>query len=138
MNQNIEKFIELLKTDEALQKKIKDAGANYTGEKTPEALFRNLVFPAAEEAGVPFTFEEYEEYTKQYSEEIQNLDLDEMNQVAGGDTIGAGINLCYGVGIGLGYTERTCSRRGVGDMLCIGFGAGAMAPNVCFTAGVEA
>lgn len=38
MNQDITKFMELLKTDEALQGKLKAEADNYNGEQTPEAM----------------------------------------------------------------------------------------------------
>ena len=65
MNQDIQKFMELMETDEALQEKLKSAAESYTGEMTPEAAYDNLIIPIAREAGLNFTMEELREYEKQ-------------------------------------------------------------------------
>ena len=61
MNQDIQKFMELMETDEALQEKLKSAAESYTGEMTPEAAYDNLIIPIAREAGLNFTMEELRE-----------------------------------------------------------------------------
>lgn len=101
MNQDVQKFIEKLKTDEELRKKLESAAKNYTGEKTPEAVFENLVQPIAKEAGFSFTADECREYE---NSQVQNLNLDEMEQVAGGVGGGAGVGGagCDGFGWGFG------------------------------------
>ena len=47
MNDGVRKFEELIKTDEQLQEKLKMALENYTGERTEEAVFNNVLVPAA-------------------------------------------------------------------------------------------
>ena len=128
MNQDVEKYVELLKTNEAMREKLEDAAKNYTGEKTEEAVFRNLIQPAAKEAGLSFTEEEYKSY---FSNNIETLDLDEMDQVAGG-TMGGGVGITVcaqkmGVGIGGTYSDdgsNICVILGYGDTdsICVGIG----------------
>ena len=93
MNQDLQNFIESLKTDKALQEKMETAAKNYTGDKTQEAVLRDLIIPVAKEAGFSLTVEEFKSYE---SGMVKDIDLDEMDQVAGGgSTRGGG-----GVGIG--------------------------------------
>ena len=80
MNQEVQKFINTLKTDKALQEKMQAATAKFMAEQEL-AAFQNVVRPVAEEAGCHFTWEEYQEYVKR---EVKELDQDEMDQVAGG------------------------------------------------------
>ena len=140
MNQNVQKFVELLQTDAAVQEKIKTKAENYAGDQTEEAIFRDLVAPAAEEAGFQFSFEEYKEYRDYLAQGTQSLDLNEMDQVTGGSkgAYGTGVNLCIGIGIGAGYVQSEEDRGGTGGMLCFVIGAGGMSMNVCAVKGVEA
>ncbi|MBQ9030241.1 MAG: Nif11-like leader peptide family natural product precursor [Parasporobacterium sp.] len=92
MNKDAERFMELLKTDKALQDKIAAAAESYAGDKTQEAVFQNVTLPVAEEAGFHFTFDELEEYLVQQKGSVQTLDMDEMDQVAGG-TMGGGVGI---------------------------------------------
>ena len=98
MNQEVQKFIDILKTDESLQRKMKSASEKFMAEQEL-AAFQNVVLPIAEEAGYHFTWEEYQEYVKR---EVKELDPEEMGQVAGG--------LCIWSG-GLGPIQW-CSRFG--------------------------
>ena len=122
MNQDVKKFIDLLKADESLQEKMSAAVNNYTGEQTPEAAFQNVVLPIAEEAGCHFTWEDYQKYLQ---EETKDLDLDEMDQVAGGDsTRGTALSACLGVGMGAGATVKINDDGTSMATLCffVGFG----------------
>ena len=134
MNQDFQKFIDLLQTDTELQEKMKAASENYTGEQTQEALFQNLVIPAAEEAGFQFTWDDFLEYVEQEKEELRGLELDEMDQVAGGFD-GVGVTACIGPGIGLGGSVVDKRVRLAGGCLGVGFGYGA---NACAGEGVAA
>ena len=58
MNEGIKKFEELLKTDEAFQKKLADAAQAYNGEMTEEAIFNNVLVPIASEYGITATIDE--------------------------------------------------------------------------------
>ena len=104
MNQDLQKFIDLLKTDKSLQEKMAAAAKNYTGEQKPEAAFQYVILPIAEEAGCHFTWEDYQQYMQVA---VKELDPDEMEQVAGGDkTRGTSLSACVGVGVGGGVTVR--------------------------------
>ena len=132
MNKDAERFMELLKTDKALQDKIAAAAESYAGDKTQEAVFQNVTLPVAEEAGFHFTFDELEEYLVQQKGSVQTLDMDEMDQVAGG-TMGGGVGITVcaqkmGVGIGGTYSDdgsNICAILGYGetDSICVGIGA---------------
>jgi len=133
MNQDVQKFFERLRTDEELQKKLETSAKNYTGEKTPEAVFENLVQPIAKEAGFSFTVDECREYE---TPQVKDLNPDEMDQVAGGIGGGAGVGgaSCDGFGWGFG------AYGGYGGAaLCIvagiGYGSGGCAFMGC--AGVD-
>ena len=136
MNKDTEKFIELLKTDKALQDKIAEAAANYTGENSQEAVFQNITLPIAEEAGFHFTFDELQEYILQQNDDVQTLENDEMDQVAGGGgvSLGGGVTVCsglgWGAGVSIGDNSGICvvAGYGVGRDICalIGFGPGWM------------
>ena len=130
MNKDAERFMELLKTDKALQDKIAAAAKSYTDDKTQEAVFQNVTLPIAEEAGFHFTYEELREYLQQQNS-VQTLDLDEMDQVAGGlFSGGIGFSVCankVGVGFGGTYGEdgyNICALIGYGDSdsICVGAG----------------
>ena len=131
MNKDAERFMELLKTDKALQDKIAAAAKSYTDDKTQEAVFQNVTLPVAEEAGFHFTFDELKEYLVQKNDGAQTLDLDEMDQVAGG-TMGGGVGITVcaqkmGVGIGGTYSDdgsNICVILGYGDTdsICVGIG----------------
>ena len=92
MNENVKKMIEL-KNDEAFGKKVKEALSSYTGEKTEEAVFTNVVAPLAKEQGVVVSFEDLKAYADSLGD--QNLDVDELKQVAGGDKTKEGIRPDY-------------------------------------------
>ena len=132
MNKDTVKFMELLKTDKALQDKLAAAAESYDGDKTQEAVFQNVTLPVAEEAGFHFTFEELREYLQQQSNDVQTLDPDEMDQVAGGsgDSLGVGFTSCDGLGWGLGAAfggnSGICALIGYGDgrEICAAFGFG--------------
>jgi len=98
MKDDFMKFMERVKTDENLQKKLEEAGKNYTGEQTEEAVFNSVVVPIAKKAGFSIDLDD----TRQ---PVQELNLDEMEQVDGGFELGAGVGLyqCHGLGGGLGF-----------------------------------
>ena len=83
MNQDLQNFNILLEKDTKLQEKVKSAAENYGGEKTQKAIYTNVLIPIAEEAGFHFTWEDIQEYALQISSSIQDLNGDEMDQVAG-------------------------------------------------------
>ena len=114
MNDNIQKFIDTIQSDEALQEKLTAAGKVYDGDQTAEAVFDKLIAPVAKDAGYNFNWDDFKEYI---NNETKKLDLDEMEMVAGGDGPdmlaaggnnkdenggGVGATACAGVGIGVG------------------------------------
>ena len=105
---NVEKLIELVKTDEAFQQKIADAAKAYDGEKTEEAAFNAILAPLAEEYGLPVTYAEDKAAAAQKAAE---LSPDELEQTAGGfnlfgyDITGfgnGGLSKCTVIGGGVG------------------------------------
>ena len=125
MKEDIKKFEELLKTDEAFQKKLVDATQAYNGDTTPEAIFNNVLVPVASEYGITSTYDELKDYLEGLAS-VQELNEDEMEQVAGGSkdsstAYGAGMTFCLYAGLGLGATAD-----GKGDVgVCVGLGGGA-------------
>ena len=131
MNQDLQKFIELLKSDDTLQEKMRSAAEKYEGDQTAEAVFRNLLLPIAEKKGYHFTWEDYQEYVKQ---ETKELNPDEMDQVAGGvEGEGYGYAACFIIGSGNGYVTDTKTGCFKGACLSIGIGAGLGA---CISKGI--
>ena len=113
MNEGIEKFRKLLLTDEDFRSKLKDAMEAYTGEKTEEAVFQNVVIPFAASYGITATYDEFKDYLEHLNSEDTEMDKDEIAQVAGGKHYGLGTELCYYIGMGVGGTS---------DGVCIGIG----------------
>ena len=118
MAEGIKKFRELLLHDPEFQSKLKAAAENYTGEQTEEAVFNNVIVPLAAEYGITATYDEFKDYIAGLSD--QELNTDEISQVAGGDKGGGfgGAN-CYVLGAGFGGGGGSSS----GD-LCVLVGAG--------------
>ena len=108
---NVEKFEELLRSDEELQAKIKEAFEAYEGDKDDaQAVHEAVIAPLAEEAGLPFTYEEASEYASK-GVELTEEEADEMAGgtwcfiVGGGTDSGycgideAGVDYCMGAGV---------------------------------------
>jgi len=114
MKEDFKKFMELVQTDSSLKKRLEEAGKNYTGEQNDEAIFRSVVTPIAEEAGFDLSLDDVKE-------SVQELNPDEMCQVAGGGE-GSGGWVCLVIGAGLGRHETTDD-----SCIVIGTGLGACA-----------
>ena len=101
MNEGIKKFAELMKTEE-VQDKIRKAMEAYQGEKTPEAVFNNVLTPIANEYGITATYDDLQAYFEEASN--QEMSNDEIAQTAGGEFKGGGLGgtACIAVGFGLG------------------------------------
>ena len=118
MNKDLEKFKELLMTDEAFQKMLKDKVEAYNGEQTEEAVFNNVLVPVIKEYGITITLEEL----KEYAASMANTDIeDELSQVSGGQSGAYGIfgGTCIVAGVGLGGSIGK-----EGGIICVMVGAG--------------
>ena len=129
MNEGIKRFEELLKTDEEFQKKLQDAFLAYTGEKTEEAVFDNVIVPFAAEYNISATFDELKEYIAEQN--YREIDQDELKQISGGTSKGGGVVAtgCFYVGGGLGAgggseSGGVCVLLGFGWGRTEGFGSG--------------
>ena len=112
---NVEKFEELLRSDEELQAKLRDASEAFGGDKTDErAVFEAVVAPLAAEAGLPFTFEEGKEFT---AEGVELTD-EELDAVAGGG--------CYVAGYNSEPSADACWDYEFGANACDGLGVSIM------------
>lgn len=128
MNQDLEKFKELIMTDESFQNKLKDSAEAYNGEQTEEAVFNNVLAPVIEEYGITVTLEDI----KEYAASMADSDIeDELSQVSGGKSSGYGIfgGSCIVAGVGLGGSFGkeggiVCAVVGVGwgNSNCLGKG----------------
>ena len=126
---NIEKFRELLLSDEEFQKKLQDAAASYTGDQSEEAAFNNILVPLAAEYGITATFDEFKAYISELDGE--EMSKGELQQISGGKVNGGGAGMiaCDGTGLGIGFAGTT-----EGGGFCIGIGGGN-AGTICLTAG---
>ena len=96
--ENVAKLVELIRSDEALQAKLKEAFEAYDGPKDDErAVFEATIAPIAAEAGLPCTYEE----GLGFATADRNLSDEELEAVAGGsgdNCLGDGGGVCYYVG----------------------------------------
>lgn len=129
MNKDLERFRNLLLTDEVFQKKLQDAASAYTGDQDEESIFNAVLVPLAEEYDISATFDEFKDY-------IQGLDgvemsKDELSQVAGGKADGGGVGagICAMLGIGYG---AAAGKEGGTVCSVIGLGMGS---SYCLTVG---
>ena len=100
---------------------METAAKNYTGDKTQEAVLRDLIIPVAKEAGFSLTMEDVKLYE---SGMAKSIDLDEMDQIAGGGSSRGG------GGVGIGGTFG-CDKLGWG----LGANMGAGSAGICIIAG---
>jgi hypothetical protein len=159
--ENAAKFFELLATDEELAKKFAEADkkfaeANKVGpEEADTESFRSkaiaeVILPAAEEAGLPFTLEELAEYEEEQVALMEKtLSEDELDQVAGGNKLSqlkshrrknaeGGAVACVYLGVGLGIFRAKDKNKG-GYMFCVVVGGtGGANAGACFITGARA
>ena len=116
--ENAKKFEELLTSDENLQTKLRAAADSYTGDKKDEkAVFDAVIVPLANEANLPFTYEE----AREYAMENRELSLDEGNAAAGGNAdVDGGAGYCTVIGFNGEPEAEYCE---VGKEDAAGFGA---------------
>ena len=111
--ENVDKFEELLRNDEALKAKLDAAVAAFKGNVEDNAeVFAGIIIPLAEEVGLPFTYEEATEFSPS-----RELSADELDAVAGGDW-----GFCILIGVG-DHPDSTCREPGYACAY-IGVGAG--------------
>ena len=132
MDKDLERFRELLLTDENFQEKLKNALEAYDGGKTQEEIFNNVLVPVADEYGITASFDEF----KFYLENLNDAEMtkDELTQVAGGKGInggGIGVTHCTVLGGGIGVVGTS---EGGGACMVVGFGWG---DQICYTVGVS-
>ena len=122
--ENAKKFEELLVSDEKLQAKLRAAADSYTGDKKDEkAVFDAVIVPLANEANLPFTYEE----AREYAMENRELSLDEGNAAAGGNAdVDGGTSWCFWIGGGDDPDAEACGaftpETGFGACAFIGVG----------------
>lgn len=113
--ENAKRFMELMRTDEEIRKKVKTATEAYIGDKLDEkALFETVIAPVAREAGLEFTFEEVVEFAQKPGND--ELAEDELAVVAGGKG-----NACVIIGGGHG---KGAGEDGAGACEYVGVGWG--------------
>ena len=118
---NVEKFEELLRSDEALQEKMRAATAAFEGDKADEAaVFDAVVAPLAAEASLPFTLAE----ARARALDGAHIADDELDALAAGkrDRYGKAEAACLIVGVGL--TADACATAASGVGACAYFGVG--------------
>jgi len=132
MKYDITRFEELLKTDEKLRNRLKEALCSYDGDQTEEEVFNSVLAPIAAEYDIFATFDEFKTYIDGISN--QELNAAEISQITGGKRYkGVGGSLCYAVGVGIGGVAEkngevgevnTCLIVGMGDTAgCMGAGS---------------
>lgn len=128
--ENVMKFEALLQSDKALQAKLNEATEAYAGDKDDaRAVFDAVLAPLAEEAGMPFTYDE----ATTVADDARELDEAELEAFAGGKvgfSGGIGVGVCkeLGGGVGGSYSPDTEFQTTDGskmDYVCIGVGAGS-------------
>ena len=127
MNKDLEKFRELLLTDQEFQQKLQDAAEAYTGPQTEETVFDSVLVPIAAEYGITATYDEFKVYMESLNNDTE-LSKEELSQVAGGGK-GGGAVVCIAVGVGGGGgggngTGGGCAGIGIGwgAVICSGSG----------------
>lgn len=96
--ENVKLFKEALQKDTALQAKLKEKEAGYSGDKEDRVkVIEKILLPLAAECGLPFTIEELkaEEEAQQKEGAVSE---EELESVSGGQ----GLGFCFIVGAGLG------------------------------------
>lgn len=116
--ENVRKFEERLRDDEALQVRLKELADAFDGDKNdPKAVFEAVVTPLAAEAGLPHTYDEALECVAQRDDD-EDLTADEVKAAAGGWS-----DLCAFVGFG-DVNADACFDDVAGYNACAGIGVG--------------
>lgn len=135
----IKKFQEMMNSSEELQGKITglardfeethqppspDAGAEAVSAFRRQA-YEEIIIPAAKEAGFDFSIDDLLAFEEGLADQSEGeMDMDELEAVAGGE--GTGVFICGLIGIGCGNTGNpndNCFFLGVGIGICFSEGA---------------
>ena len=113
---NVEKFEELLRSDEGLQAKLRAATEAYAGDTSDEqAFFDAVLAPIAAEAALPFTYDEV--VAAKDDEELDDAELDAVASgtgycifIGGSDDVESGCNeieghACAYIGVGVPHIK---------------------------------
>ena len=112
--ENIKLFKEALQKDSALQAKLKEKEAAYSGDKEDRVkIVEEILLPLATECGFSFTVEELKAEEEAQQKE-GTLSEKELESVSGG---GSGYGLCFVIGAGWGTFCRVVGMGG-----CVGIG----------------
>ncbi len=129
-------FVEKVKSDPELQKKLQASFDGFSGEQTEKAIFNEILSPIASEVGFSLTFEEVKQESERMRSAAGQLNEDELGDVVAGRDFndirfGAGSVDCQGAGVGLGVAV---SQTGASGCLMIG---GGSAKGFCIFTGVK-
>lgn len=115
--ENVAKFEELLRSSEDLQAKFAAASEAYEGSRDDErAVFEAIIAPLAQEAGLPFTYDE----GMAYASSPRELNDAELDAVAGGGS------WCYVIGGSESADTWACTTWDNGAGACGYIGIGFM------------
>jgi len=128
-NENVKKFYEAIRQDEALKQKFMELSQKYQGEPMDEAkrmsVFEKEALPLAALISYSFTVDDLKQYEMETQQANMNRELsdEELEAVTGGDC-----GSCSGIGAGFGSFQMTitCSHNGINftdNYFCIGLGA---------------
>ena len=116
--ENVGKFEELLRSDEGLQAKLREATEAYQGDRADgRAIFEAVLAPLAQKVGLPFTLEEANEHSTSGSE----LDDTALDAIVGGE-----INYCFIIGGGTDPDAWACAHGDFGVGACSFIGIGVL------------
>ena len=115
MNKDVKAFVEMIKTDKAVQEQIKAVAETYNGAATDEAVWAEVISPIAEEKGFDITLDDYKAYVDGLVKENE-LSESELANIAGGFTF------CIFVGGSGGKVKQAKAEGGVGACYYVGVG----------------
>ena len=121
--ENVRKLEEMLNKDEAMRERLKELSEAYDGDKEDErAVFDAVIYPLAEEVGLPYTYDEVIEYAQQKDDD-EDLTADEASAVAGGKDIEV---FCFIIGGGSDKTGWCDWSSDSGFAACNVIGVGSL------------
>ena len=115
MNKDVKAFVEMIKTDKAVQEQLKAVAEAYNGAATDEAVWDEVMKPIANEKGFDITLDDYKAYVDNLAKENELSDS-ELEDIAGGFTF------CLIVGGSGGKVAQAKPEGGVGACYYVGVG----------------